>query len=303
MRGARSVAPQPGCCWHLIGGEEVVFLYGDSDAVSAVHEGADSPVQASHTTEVAAQINGKSGVLRARIGGGGVPAPTMVRSVAAALGLPTRPLGGGGARSLLGGAPYPLELVTAPVTIRLLCGPGAAPLEWDAPLVLVVPDENRCTDWELQLGHMFRAEFGACETYEWMTVRAPGAAAAAGAAAPGTPAPGIVPYIAPRRGAQITLGTSTFVVADDTMAEAWRAAAEVAAEAARARASAGTRLVGRGACANCGAARGAPGIDLRGCVGCQGVLDVYYCGRECQRASWRSGHRAACQRAQAARGH
>ncbi|GBF90497.1 hypothetical protein Rsub_03493 [Raphidocelis subcapitata] len=277
---------------HLVGGEEVVFLYGDSDAVSAVHEVPrfDGPTVC-RITEAAARVNGKRGVLRTRIGGGGVPAPTMIRSVAAALGLPTRLLGGGGARSLLGGAPYPLEIVAAPVTIRLLRGPGAAPLEWDAPLVLVVPDEYKCTDWELQLGHMFRAEFGAFETNDSMTVRAPAGAA------PGTPAPAPVPYIAPRRGAQVTLGTSTFVVADDTMAEARRAASDMRAEAALASASAGTRFLGRGACAECGAARG----DLTVCAACQGVLDVYYCGRDCQRSSWWSGHKDACQRAQAAR--
>lgn len=242
----------------------MVFLYGSAEHVSQAHQIGDSGW---HIQEVAADVNGWRGFVRARFNPS-ICGVAMVRSVAAALRLPTRPLGGGGGESLMGGS-YPLELVAAPVAMTLFRGPGAPALVFNAPLVFVVADENKCTDWEVQLGTSFNEAYSITYKQDGLAFRR-----AKGPEAP----PAEVPFIAPRLGREILYGTSTFIVARDTLALAVSAASEAAAAAARARASGGTAFFGSDACAQCGAARGAPGVRLQQCGGCSGVLQVTYCG-------------------------
>ena len=44
-------------------------------------------------------------------------------------------------------------------------------------------------------------------------------------------------------------------------------------------------------CASCGAESGLGGSALKPCSRCKAVS---YCGKECQRAHWKAGHKAAC---------
>ena len=51
------------------------------------------------------------------------------------------------------------------------------------------------------------------------------------------------------------------------------------------------REVGNHQCVACGAASGSGGTALKSCDRCKRVS---YCGKECQRAHWKAGHKAAC---------
>ena len=51
------------------------------------------------------------------------------------------------------------------------------------------------------------------------------------------------------------------------------------------------RKVGNHQCAACGAASGPGGTAIKPCGRCKRVS---YCGKECQRAHWKAGHKAAC---------
>ena len=46
------------------------------------------------------------------------------------------------------------------------------------------------------------------------------------------------------------------------------------------------------ACAHCGAVSGTDGVRLKKCDRCR---KARYCGRQCQKAAWKSGHKEECQ--------
>ena len=69
------------------------------------------------------------------------------------------------------------------------------------------------------------------------------------------------------------------------------AAGGTARPASRADAGAGVPLTKAvKPCARCGTTS----VQTHKCAGCKGP---YYCGRECQKADWKAGHKAACQAA------
>jgi len=81
--------------------------------------------------------------------------------------------------------------------------------------------------------------------------------------------------------------------AEAEKAKAAAAEAERAVEAAAAAraADAAAKASAARACAHCGKERGQPGVALKPCARCKAAV---YCGKDCQLAHWRAGHKAAC---------